>query len=100
MNKYITMVDHLTSGKNIGWTYLSNDGNDKCQAIAKATADGLKQEEVFCVLVAKRVASMPGYYLPIYRIYPNGSSEDLVKSNWGGWGKHYKMVLNAEIKNA
>lgn len=99
MTKYITMVDHLTSGKNIGWTYLANNGKDKCQAIAKATADGLKQEEVFCVLVAKR-DTKTGYYVPIYRIYPDGSSEDLVKSNWGGWGKHYKMVLDSEIKVA
>lgn len=95
MTKYITCVDHFT-GYEKDFTYLENKGKDKYEAIARAVAIGFKQEKAFCVLVEKKVSK--DKYLPIYRIYPDGSMEDLVKNDWGGWGKHYSYVTDDMIE--
>lgn len=88
-HKYITLVDHLTGYKK-AFTYLTNKGENKQEAIARAVAQGMQQEQVFCIIVAKKAAG--NKCLPIFRIYKDGSMDDLVKTDWNGWGKHYHDV--------
>lgn len=98
MAKYVTIIDHLVGQHDLGFSHLSNPGKTKLEAIVYATAQGLKQEEVYCILVGKRIEK--NTYQIFFRINADGSSEDFTKTKWNGWGKEaYKWkIFDCEFK--
>lgn len=79
MSKYIVAVDHR-AGYGKSWSYLKLGNTDKAMAFAEAAVKGFKQEQVFCLVILKRIKK--NTYTALVRIYPDGNVNDITNETW------------------
>lgn len=82
MSKYAVAVDHnASSGK--GWTFIKLENTDKAMAFAEGTIKGFTRDQVFCVIIIKKIRK--NKWQCIARIYPNGKVEDISGESYSEW---------------